>query len=255
MTFDKTKKFKLINKVGFSKYFKASSWPEYNKHFFDNLAKKYDATTVMHSFGTKTKMDENVVAKIPFPKNAKVLDVCAGTCDVTIQIAKTAPDADITAFDASEKMLECGRKKVEALNLQNVHYQIGDALKLPFKDEVFDVAIISYGLRNLEDLQKGLSEMKRVVKKGGWIINVDQGKPTNPLFKIIYKVYFYHIAPLLGKLVFHLGEFNSFRYLPESNRYFPDQNELMEIFKEIGLTDVKNYNYWQGAVAQQMGKK
>lgn len=254
MKHDNSQKLKLINDVGFSKYFRASSWSEYNKKFFDNLAKKYDATVIMHSFGTKKKIDKAVVEKIPFVENAYVLDICAGTCDVTLQIAQIAQSAQITAFDASYEMLKLGKNKMENAGFKNIKYDIGDALNLPYENNSFDVAIISFGLRNLENLQQGLCEMKRVVKSGGYIINVDQGKPANPLFKVIYYTYFYNIAPLLGKLVFHLKEFNSFKYLPESNKYFPAQNELIKIFEELGLQEVKNYDYWMGAIAQQIGR-
>lgn len=248
---DNKKKLNLIEKVGFDKYFKASSWADYNKKFFDGLAEKYDNTNKLHSFGTKGVIDRKSVEKIAFPKNAKVLDICSGTGDISIHIAKKYPDSKVTSLDASEKMLKVAKKKSKGL--KNITYVVGDALKLPYKDNSFDIAIISFGLRNLTDLEAGLKEMQRVVKPGGIVCNIDQGKPSNTLFKIIYSVYFYHIAPLLGKFIFHRGEFNSFKYLPESNKYFPNQRTLVQIMKDMGLNDVKNYNYWLGAVAQQVG--
>jgi demethylmenaquinone methyltransferase/2-methoxy-6-polyprenyl-1,4-benzoquinol methylase len=114
--------------------------------------------------------------------------------------------------------------------------------------------VISFGLRNLESLEAGLREMRRVTRPGGFVCNIDQGKPTNPLFRLGYEIHFKRIAPILGKLVFHMGEFNSFRYLPESNRYFPDQRALCSIFRDLGFVDVVNHDYWCGAVAQQVAR-
>jgi ubiquinone/menaquinone biosynthesis C-methylase UbiE len=94
--------------------------------------------------------------------------------------------------------------------------------------------------------------MHRVVRGGGFVSNIDQGKPRNALFRMAYEVHFKRIAPVLGKLVFHRGEFNSFRYLPESNKYFPDQETLVRIFTGLGYRDVVNHDYWCGAVAQQI---
>jgi ubiquinone/menaquinone biosynthesis C-methylase UbiE len=90
------------------------------------------------------------------------------------------------------------------------------------------------------------------VRHGGFVSNIDQGKPRNALFRLGYEIHFKRIAPVLGKLVFHRGEFNSFRYLPESNKYFPDQSSLVRIFAENGYRDVVNHDYWCGAVAQQV---
>ena len=126
--------------------------------------------------------------------------------------------------------------------------------RLPFEDATFDGAIISFGLRNLTDIRVGLKEFRRVIKPGGFFCNIDQGKPSNFLFNLAYKTYFYHIAPVLGKVVFHRGEFNSFRYLPESNRYFPDQAEMEKIFNEVGFKNVRTYAFWMGAVAQQIAE-
>lgn len=249
---DDETKLKLIEDMGFKKYFQSNTWSEYNREIFDNLAKKYDDTTVLLSFGTKKSIDQKAIDKMPFPENAKVLDVCTGSGDIAVKIAKEYPDSQIIALDASEKMLEVA--KIKAKDIKNIKFIKGDALNLPFEDDSFDVAIISFGLRNLESLKNGLLEMQRVVKSNGFVVNIDQGKPSNFLFKIIYYSYFYNISPILGKLVFHRGEFNSFKYLPESNKYFPEQKELVKIFEELGFKNVKNYNYWMGAIAQQIAE-
>lgn len=251
-THDNDAKLKLIKDTGFDRHFEAKTWPEYNKQFFDGLAEKYDATNELHSLGTKSKFDRKAVARMPVEAGDHLLDLCTGSGDLAIELAKQYSDLRITGVDASQNMLAVARRKSAAFKDQ-ISYEIGDALSLDYPDDHFDCAVISFGLRNLNSLEAGLTELKRVVKPGGFVCNIDQGKPKNAAFNMIYNIQFKHIAPVLGKIVFHRGEYNSFKYLPESNKYFPDQQTLCGIFEEIGYQDVTNYNYWFGAVAQQIG--
>lgn len=248
---DDDAKLRLIRDVGFDRYFRASTWAEYNRAFFDGLAEKYDATNVMHSFGTKSSIDRRAVRRLPIGRDARVLDLCTGSGDIAIEIATRHPGARVVGLDASLAMLRVAARKAGPL-LDRIELVGGDALALPYADGHFDGAVISFGLRNLASLRAGLMEMKRVVKPGGFVCNIDQGRPRGALFRIAYELHFRRLAPLLGKLVFHRGEFNSFRYLPESNRYFPDQRTLCGIMADIGLTDVRSFDYWRGAVAQQV---
>ncbi|OFZ49106.1 MAG: hypothetical protein A2381_16030 [Bdellovibrionales bacterium RIFOXYB1_FULL_37_110] len=249
---DSNKK-KLIQKTGLDKYYKALSWADYNKQMFDKLAPKYDAGNVLHSFGTKWKYDRLAMEKIVFPAKPSILDLCTGSGDIAIYLAEKYPASKVVALDASLEMIKLAKKK--ACHLHNIEFIEGDALALPFDNETFDVVIISYGLRNLTSIEEGIQEMIRVTKKNGFVSSIDQGKPHNPLFNFIYKIYFYNIAPLIGKMVFHWGEYNTFRYLPESNKYFPHPNDLMLLFSKHGLKNVKNFDYLVGAIAQQLGQK
>lgn len=244
-------KLALIRDVGFARHFKARRWRDYNRMFFDGLAEKYDATNDLHSFGTKRRFDRIAVDRLPVGRGARLLDLCTGTADIAILLARKHPDARIVAVDASPRMLEVARRKAAA-HLDQIDFREGDALALDFPDGYFDGAVISFGLRNLESLEAGLRELHRVVRPGGFVSNIDQGKPRNALFKMAYELHFKRLAPVIGKIVFHVGEFNSFRYLPESNRYFPDQDSLVRIFERIGFRDVANHDYWCGAVAQQV---
>lgn len=250
-THDDAAKLKLIHDVGFDKHFRATTWAEYNRKFFDGLAEKYDATNVMHSFGTKAAIDRAAVRRLPIKPGSLVLDLCCGSGDIAIEIVKTNPGVRVVGIDASPAMLKVAERKAGAL-MDRIELHEGDALNLPYADGHFDAAVISFGLRNLTNLRAGLTEMQRVVKPGGFVCNIDQGKPRGRLFNMIYELHFKRLAPILGKIVFHRGEFNSFRYLPESNKYFPPQDTLCEIMGEIGFKDVRNYDYWRGAVAQQI---
>jgi demethylmenaquinone methyltransferase/2-methoxy-6-polyprenyl-1,4-benzoquinol methylase len=248
---DNAAKLRLIDEAGFARHFRASTWREYNRQFFDGLAEKYDATNELHSLGTKSRFDRKAVACLPIPPGARLLDLCTGTGDIAILLARSHPDARIVAVDASPRMLEVARRKAADVQ-ERIHFEEGDALALNHPDGSFDGAVISFGLRNLDCLEDGLRELQRVVKPGGFVCNIDQGKPRNALFNLVYDVHFKRIAPVLGKVIFHRGEFNSFRYLPESNRYFPDQATLVRIFEDLGYRDVRNHDYWCGAVAQQV---
>lgn len=250
--YDPQAKQHLIHEVGFDQHFKAGSWADYNRQFFDGLAEKYDATNVMHSLGTKARMDRDFVAKLPLQAPKRILDAACGSGDISILLARKFPEAQVIGLDAAPRMLTVARRK--AAGIGNVSFMEGDALALPFEDGSFDAVTISYGLRNLTDLRAGLAEFKRVTRKGGIVSSVDQGKPRNALFNLIYRIQFQTLAPIFGKLLFHRGEFNSFRYLPKSNQYFPDQQTLVEMFQDAGLRDVTLHEHWWGAVAQQTGR-
>jgi demethylmenaquinone methyltransferase/2-methoxy-6-polyprenyl-1,4-benzoquinol methylase len=249
---DNDAKMRLIRDVGFDRHFEAKTWAEYNRKFFDGLAEKYDATNVMHSFGTKARFDRLAVSRLPLRPGDRVLDLCTGSGDIAILLAKAG--ARVTAIDASSEMLRVARRKAAGLE-DRIEFREGDALALDIPDGALDGAVISFGLRNLESLERGLAEMRRVVRPGGFVCNIDQGKPRNRFFNALYEVQFKRIAPLLGKVVFHRREFNSFRYLPESNKYFPDQATLARIFESVGLVDVATHEYWFGAVAQQIARR
>lgn len=244
-------KLRLIRDVGFDRHFKAKTWAEYNRQFFDGLAEKYDATNVMHSLGTKSAIDRAAVRRLPIRPGARILDLCTGSGDIAIQMATLHPDVRVIGVDASPAMLRVAARKAGPL-LDRIELVEGDALALPYPDGHFDGAVISFGLRNLANLRAGLLEMKRVVGPGGFVCSIDQGRPRGRLFNFAYEIHFRRIAPLLGKLVFHRREFNSFRYLPESNKYFPEQQTLCGIMAELGLDNVRNHDYWRGAIAQQV---
>ncbi len=248
---DDSAKLKLIRDVGFDKHFRADTWADYNRQFFEGLAAKYDATNVMHSFGTKGVIDRAAVRRLPIKPGSVILDLCCGSGDISIEILKAHPDVRVVGVDASPAMLKVASRKAGDLNSRLTLIE-GDALHLQYPDAMFDGAVISFGLRNLANLRDGLLEMKRVIKPGGFLSNIDQGRPRGTLFTLLYELHFKRLAPLLGKLVFHRREFNSFRYLPESNRYFPPQDALCEIMRECGLTDIQSFDYWRGAVAQQI---
>lgn len=220
------------------------------KQMFNNIAKNYDKLNNIISFGMHLNIKKRAINNIPLKSDFKILDICTGTGDIAIYICKNiVNEGKITGLDFSENMLKIAEEKAE--NIKNIEFINADALNLPFEDAQFDACFISFGLRNLNDVKKGLLEMKRVTKKGGFIVNLDTGKPQGS-FKFLYKIFLFHFVPILGKL-FH-GDSSPYRYLPKSIEDFYSSNELVEIFKEIGLNNVEKFDFLLGAISQQVGE-
>lgn len=250
--YDKKDKYKLIDEVGFRKYFQAESWPEFNRQFFDGLAPKYDKLNEVLSLGQHHRIKQQAIRKMGIKNGDRVLDLCTGSGDVAIWIARQYPQCEVVGGDVSLKMLEIATQR--GAGLKNLTFQTADGMRLPFSDQSFDHVIVSFGLRNLDDLKTGLLEMKRVTRCGGQVMNLDLGRPQGDFLRAVHEVYFRKIIPFIGKHIFHRGEFNSFAYLPNSGKYFPNQRELVAIFSELGFCDVQNFDYMLGSIAQQLAR-
>jgi len=251
--YNKTDKLELINRIGFKEHFKANTWEDYNQKFFDGLAPKYDVLNEVLSLGQHQRIKKKFIKRLEIQPKSKILDLCTGSGDIALFIAKQYPDCEVIGTDVSEKMLDIAQKRSQGF--PNVEFRNADTLHLPFEDNSFDTVLIGFGIRNLVDLNEGIAEMKRVTKEGGKISSLDLGKPKGVLLNFIHKIHFQTIVPFLGKHIFHRGEFNSFRYLPESGKHFPPQDALVQILKSHGLSSVVNYNYMLGSIAQQIAIK
>jgi len=220
------------------------------KEMFDNIAKNYDKLNNIISLKMHLCVKKHAIANVPLKPDFKVLDVCTGTGDIAIYLAENIiKNGDVTGLDFSEEMLKIAKNK--AKNIENLKLITGDALNLPFKDGEFDACFISFGLRNLTDLKKGLQEMKRVTKEGGFIVNIDTGKPKG-IVGFFFNLFFFHLVPLLGYF-FH-GDSSPYKYLPESTKNFPSLDELVKIFEELGFKNVKKHDFLLGAISQQIGE-
>lgn len=193
------------------------------------------------------------MAKMNMSSGDTAIDLCCGTCDWTISMAKTS-GGKITGLDFSENMLEFGRRKVLDSHLDHSITLIqGNAMDLPFEDNTFDYATIGFGLRNVPDLYQVLREMKRVVKPGGMVVCLELSKPTWQPFKSIYYFYFQKVLPLLGKLV--AKRYEQYKWLPDSLIQFPGREQLAQIFRETGLEKVEAYPLTGGIAALHIGTK
>ncbi len=220
------------------------------KEMFDKISAKYDKLNEIMTLGLNSCIKIKAIKNIPLKSDVKVLDVCCGTGDIAIYIAKNiALKGEVTGVDFSVKMLEIA--KIKSKNIKNIKFIEADALNLPFAENEFDACFISFGLRNLEDLKKGLEEMKRVVKPGGFVVNLDTGKPKG-IFKFFHEIYFHRAVPLMGKIFG--GNYEPYKYLTTSAKEFPSSDELVEIFRQIGLKNVSKREFLLGAIAQQFGQ-
>lgn len=219
------------------------------KEMFNSIATSYDKLNNIISFNMHSNIKKQAIGNLPLDHKIKILDVCTGTGDIAIYFAKLLPCADIVGVDFSPEMLKIA--SIKAQNYKNINFMEGDALNLPFDDGEFDIAFISFGLRNLTDLEQGLKEMKRVTKQGGVISSLDMGKMKG-FFAPFYNFFLFKIVPLLG--LFFSSKFAAYKYLPQSTEKFPSQERLVEIFAQIGLKNVKKHDFLHGAISQQVGQ-
>ena len=200
---------------------------------FDNISKEYDGLNRVISFGIDVKWRRKVVDIVSKTNPESILDIATGTGDLAINLAETKAEK-IVGLDISEGMLEVGRQKVAKHQLNNViDMIIGDSENLPFEDNSFDAITVAFGVRNFENLEKGLSEILRVLKPNGIFVILETSVPTKTPFKQGYNIYTKGIMPLIGKLF--SKDKSAYSYLSESASVFPYGEALNNILRKIGF--------------------
>jgi demethylmenaquinone methyltransferase/2-methoxy-6-polyprenyl-1,4-benzoquinol methylase len=213
---------------------------------FDDVANRYDFLNDLLSLG-RTKAWRRVVTSIIAPKpGMKILDIAAGTGSSSRPLVDKG--AEVTALDFSQGMIEQGRKQNK-----NIKFVQGDALKLPFEENSFDVTTISFGLRNTSSTEIALKEALRVTKDGGRIVVAEFSHPVNPIFKTIYLNYLMKALPVIVKKISKNPD--AYIYLAESIRAWPDQAELASIMRDSGFKSVAWQDLTFGIVAVHIGYK
>ena len=221
---------------------------------FENIAHKYDRMNDIISFGRHRAWRRTAMKKLGVLPGQSALDVCCGTCDWAIDLAKASGTGRIVGLDFSRSMLEVARKKIARHGLEGRIELVEDnAMALPFPDETFDIATIGWGLRNVPDYLQVLKEMHRVVKPGGLVACLDMSKPTWQPFKGVYYFYFEKIMPFLGKLF--ANDYESYAWLPESLKSFPGRDGLTELFCEAGSKSVDVTPFFGGIACLHIGRK
>ena len=218
---------------------------------FERISRTYDQGNTYISLGMSGKWKKQFIARIADETEAggPILDVCTGTGDIAVALARSRPDCMITGLDFSPATLRLARAKGE--NSPNLRWLQGDAMHLPFKDNAFSAACISFGLRNTTDYLQVLREMARVVKKNGAVYCLDSFVPDITLVKPFYSLYFKYLMPVIGGGLRHRQEYT---WLWQSTQDFISINELAALFTQAGLTDIQIKRVLFGACAMHTGK-
>ena len=204
---------------------------------FDNISPKYDFLNHFLSLGIDILWRKKAIRMLKAHQPEMVLDVATGTGDFAVE-ALNAGAKKVIGVDISEGMLSFGRKKIKKKGLEDkVELFYGDSENLKFKDEEFDAVIVAFGVRNFQDLRKGLSEIHRVLKKGGILIILEFSKPIKFPLKQLYSLYFTKILPSVGKLI--SKDNRAYTYLPESVQAFPDRENFTNVLSSLNFSDVE----------------
>ena len=200
---------------------------------FDDIAFRYDFLNRFLSAGIDIRWRKKALKQLENKKPQLILDVATGTADVAIMASRLLKPNKITGIDISDGMLEIGRKKIQKLDLQNtIELLNGDCETINFSDNSFDAVTVAFGVRNFENLEKGLSEIKRVLKPGGKLVVLEFSKPKSTVVKVVYNLYMKVITPNVGK-IFSKNR-NAYQYLDESINKFPEGKNFTVILDKLG---------------------
>ena len=203
---------------------------------FDTISGNYDNLNRVISFGIDVKWRKKVLKIVSDTKPKIILDIATGTGDLAILMSQTNAEK-IIGLDISAGMLEVGKKKIEEKNLSNrIELVLGDSEKIPFEDNYFDAITVSFGVRNFENLEKGFSEILRVLKPNGVFVILETSVPDKTPYKQGYRFYSKNILPIIGKLF--SKDNSAYGYLSESAAVFPYGEALNNILRKIGFIDV-----------------
>jgi len=221
---------------------------------FTNVASKYDIMNDAMSMGIHRLWKDAMMDWLAPRPDQKLLDVAGGTGDISFRFLNRAPGAHATVLDMTESMLVEGRKRAEAAAMaESLDWVVGDAMALPFPANTFDVYTISFGIRNVTRIADALSEAYRVLRPGGRLMVLEFSQIPNELMQKVYDLYSFNVIPKMGKLIANDAE--SYQYLVESIRKFPDQETFAAMIRDAGFGNVKYRNLTMGIAALHSGWK
>lgn len=203
---------------------------------FDNIAPAYDRLNHTLSLGIDKYWRKKAIGWLISSHPETILDIATGTGDFALQAYHTLQPDSITGVDISEGMMEIGREKISRLHLEDkISFRKEDCLSLSFNDESFDAITVAFGIRNFEDIDAGLKEMYRVLKKSGRLVILELSTPQQFPMKQLYSIYSKSIIPTLGKMI--SKDDKAYHYLPESIKAFPQGKEITNKLKQTGFTE------------------
>ncbi|MBE3551261.1 MAG: demethylmenaquinone methyltransferase [Kyrpidia tusciae] len=223
---------------------------------FSRIARYYDRMNDLISFQRHKAWRAFTMKQMAVFPGAQVLDVAAGTGDWTVALAKAAgAEGRVVGLDFCREMLDVAKEKVSREGVgRQTSLVLGDAMELPYSENTFDFATIGFALRNVKDYRQVLREMTRVVKPGGLVVSLELSKPTWEPFRTVYYFYFYKVMPFVARLLVGEGA-PAYQYLPNSLTHFPGAEELAQVFREVGLEEVRFWRFSGGVAALHIGRK
>ena len=221
---------------------------------FTSVADKYDVMNDVMSLGIHRVWKDAMMDWLAPRNGQRLLDVAGGTGDIAFRFLKRAPGARAVVLDMTESMLVEGKKRAEAGQMADkLDWLVGDAMSLPFPDASFDRYTISFGIRNVTRIADALSEAYRVLRPGGRLMVLEFSQLPNNMMQKAYDLYSFNVIPRMGKMI--AGDADSYQYLVESIRQFPDQDRFAEMIGEAGFDQVGYRNLSLGIAALHSGWK
>jgi len=221
---------------------------------FTNVASKYDIMNDVMSVGIHRVWKDAMMDWLAPRDGQRLLDVAGGTGDVAFRFLKRAPGASATVLDMTESMLIEGQKRAEAAQMADkLEWIVGDAMALPFEDNSFDRYTISFGIRNVTRIPQALSEAFRVLRPGGRLVVLEFSQIPNDGLQRLYDLYSFNVIPRMGQVI--AGDRDSYQYLVESIRRFPDQETFAAMIRTSGFEQVSYRNLSMGIAALHSGWK
>ena len=221
---------------------------------FTNVASKYDIMNDAMSLGIHRLWKDAMMDWLAPRPGQNLLDVAGGTGDISFRFLDRAPSATATVLDMTESMLVEGRRRAEAdARAAQLDWVVGDAMALPFEANSFDVYTISFGIRNVTRIEDALAEAFRVLRPGGRLMVLEFNQIPNDLMQKVYDLYSFQVIPRLGQAI--AGDRDSYQYLVESIRKFPDQETFAGMIRSAGFGNVKYRNLSMGIAALHSGWK
>lgn len=221
---------------------------------FTSVANKYDIMNDVMSVGIHRIWKEAMMDWLAPRTGQRLLDVAGGTGDISFKFLGRAGQGHATVCDITESMLIEGRKRAEAEQMaSSLNWVVGDAMALPFPDNTFDVYTISFGIRNVTRPQEAMNEAYRVLRPGGRLMVLEFSQLPNPMMQKAYDLYSFNVIPQMGQMI--AGDKDSYQYLVESIRNFPDQETFLDMVKTAGFHNAAYRNLTMGIAALHSGWK